>query len=96
MAFDRLLDGKPKRRERGHSSTKPATFSTTVAQKTARNSCLADLCRSHCCASSAPGQPQASDNRCSVDSAVRQRQRHNVDQLTTLTRISVDFFASSS
>ena len=48
-----------------------AQCNTTVAQYTARNSALRDLCRSHCWANHAPGQPPARLSRCRWLSLVR-------------------------
>jgi hypothetical protein len=46
-------------------------FSTTVAQKTVWCSRFLDLCRNTFCASSAPGHPPISPNRCKVLSLAR-------------------------
>ena len=54
----------------------------TVAQNTTWNARLRDLCRNSRCASSAPGQPQASPIMCSVLSGVR---RHPAFPATSLS-----------
>ena len=54
------------------SQMNAAKFSMTVTQKTERNDCFLDLWRSFCWATSAPGQPPASDSKCRVLSLVRQ------------------------
>lgn len=46
-------------------------FSKTVTQKTVRKDCFLDLWRNFCWATTAPGQPPASDSKCRVLSGVR-------------------------
>lgn len=55
-----------------NSQTNAAKFSIHVTQKTERNDCFLDLWRSFCWATSAPGQPPASESKCRVFSWVRQ------------------------
>ena len=55
-----------------NSQTNAPQFSRTVTQKTKRKDCFLDLWRNFCWATSAPGQPPASDSKCRVLSWVRQ------------------------
>ena len=53
--------------------TKAPILRATVSQNTMRNERLLDLWRSHCCASTAPGQPHSNPSSSKVRSEVRQR-----------------------